>query len=180
MILKELSLKDSFIIEPEPFRDNRGEFSRIFCKEELKDIFDGNIAQINHSITDKKGTFRGFHYQKQPFGEIKIVKAIKGSIIDIIVDIREDSPTFLQHHSEILSSENRKMIFIPKGFAHGFQTLQDDTELIYFHSEFFNKSADSGLNYRDRNLNIKLPLSVSNISEKDNNFSFIDKKFKGY
>jgi dTDP-4-dehydrorhamnose 3,5-epimerase len=179
VILKELILKDSFVIEPEPFKDNRGEFSRIFCKDELKDIFDGEISQINHSITFKKGTFRGFHYQQPPYGEIKIVKAIKGSIIDIIIDLRKSSPTFLKSHSEILSSENKKMIFIPKGFAHGFQTLEDKTELIYFHSEFFNKSADRGLNYLDKKLNIKLPLEVSEISDKDKNQTFLTKEFKG-
>lgn len=171
--------KDLYIIEPNSFKDERGIFSRIFCEDELKDIFKFNIKQINHSVTNKKGTVRGLHFQYEPYSEIKMVKCIKGAILDIVVDIRGDSLTFLQHFSVELTKQNQKMIYIPKGFAHGFQTLKDNTELLYFHSSVYVPQNEGALNINDPTLNIKLPLEISSISNKDKTHKFIDKEFKG-
>lgn len=174
------TLEGAYIIDLEPFLDKRGVFVRTFCKEELKAIgFHSEIKQINQSITKKEGAFRGFHFQKQAFSEIKMVRCLKGSVLDIIIDIRKESPTFLQHFALNLSSENFKMIYIPKGFAHGFQTLSDDCELLYMHSEFYTPQSESGLNIHDPKLNIKLPLSITEISERDTNHPFITNNFKG-
>lgn len=172
-------LAGAYIIHSNAFEDERGSFSRIFCKEELAEIFEGDILQINHSVTFKKGSFRGFHFQYPPFCEEKIVKCIKGSIIDIIIDIRKDSKTFLKSHQEVLSSENNNMLFIPKGFAHGFQTLEEDTELLYFHSEQYNPKNEGALSFKDPNLMIHLPLEVSEISPKDLEHPFMDNNFVG-
>lgn len=174
------TLEGAYIIELEPYSDNRGFFVRSFCKEELKTIgFQSDIVQINQSVTNKKGAFRGFHFQKKPFSEIKIVRCLKGSVYDIIIDIRDNSPTFLQYFSVILTEDNYKMIYIPEGFAHGFQTLSNDCELLYLHSEFYTPESESGLNIHDPKLNIKLPLTISEISDRDNNHSYITNKFKG-
>ena len=122
LIFRETPLKESYIIEPVIFTDKRGFFSRNFCKNELSEIgFNKNIVQINHSKTLKKGMIRGLHYQLSPFAETKIVKCIRGKIFDVIVDLRKNSPTFLKWFSVELSEDNRKLIYIPEGFAHGFQ-----------------------------------------------------------
>lgn len=179
MKFNELYLKDSYVIEPEPFEDNRGKFSRVFCKDEFQPFFSKEFVQINHSITYKKGSVRGFHFQYPPYTEVKMVKCIKGAILDIIIDIREGSETFLQHHSEVLSADNMKMLYIPEGFAHGFQTLENNSELLYFHSEFYTPNYEGALNIKDEKLNIEFPLDIVEISEKDQNHPFIDDNFKG-
>ncbi|WP_418181128.1 dTDP-4-dehydrorhamnose 3,5-epimerase family protein [Aliarcobacter lanthieri] len=173
------NFKDLYLVEPNSFKDERGTFSRVFCEDELKDIFKFNIKQINHSITKEKGTFRGLHFQYEPNAEIKMVKCIKGAVIDIVVDIRENSPTFLQHFSVELTEQNQKMIYIPKGFAHGFQTLKNNTELLYFHSSIYTPSNEGALNIFDKKLNIVLPLDIINLSNKDKSNRFLTDKFKG-
>lgn len=177
--LTELPLAGAYIIEPNKHEDSRGSFSRVFCKEELSDIFNGTIAQINHSITSQKGSIRGLHFQYPPHTEIKIVKCIKGSVFDVIVDIRENSTTFLQAFGTVLSAENIKMMYIPKGFAHGFQTLEDDVELLYLHSELYAPEKEGALNVLDPALGISWPLPFSDLSEKDKNHPMIKKDFKG-
>jgi len=115
-------LKGAYVIEPEPFEDHRGKFSRIFCQEDLKQIGHcKEIVQINHSLTKQKGAIRGMHFQKPPKAEIKIVKCIRGSVFDVIIDLRKKFPTIFKWHGEILSSENMKMMYVPEGFAHRFQ-----------------------------------------------------------
>jgi dTDP-4-dehydrorhamnose 3,5-epimerase len=171
--------KNLYIIEPNSFKDERGAFSRIFCEDELKDIFQFNIKQINHSITKEKGTVRGLHFQYEPNAEIKMVKCIKGAILDVVVDIRKNSPTFLQYFSIELTEQNQKMIYIPKGFAHGFQTLEDNTELIYFHSSVYTQNNEGGINIYDSKLNIKFPLDIINISKRDENHQFLTNEFRG-
>jgi len=168
-----------YIIEPNSFKDERGAFSRIFCEDELKDIFKFNIKQINHSVTKEKGTVRGLHFQYEPHAEIKMVKCIKGSILDVVVDIRKDSPTFLQNFSIELTERNQKMIYIPKGFAHGFQTLEDDTELLYLHSSIYTPLNEGALNIYDPLLNIKWPLNIINLSKRDEKHQFLTSEFKG-
>ena len=169
-----------FIIEPNSHKDDRGTFSRVFCEDELKEILkEKNIKQINHSVTNKKGTVRGMHFQYAPDCEVKLVKCVKGKVFDVVVDIRKDSKTFLKVFSIELSSENKKMIFIPEGFAHGFQTLEDDTELLYFHSGIYMPNNEGALNIKDSQLNIKWPLDTINLSKRDEEHKYLGNNFKG-
>ena len=177
--IKNTNFEGLFIIEPNIFEDNRGSFSRIFCENELSSVLDFNIKQINHSVTSKSGTIRGLHFQYEPNSEIKMIKCVKGSVFDVVVDIRRNSETFLKVFSIELSEFNNKIIFIPKGFAHGFQALEDNTELIYLHSSLYKPSNEGALNPVDRILDITWPEDISNISEKDRNHPFITDKFKG-
>lgn len=172
-------IKDLYIIEPEPIQDNRGKFYRIFCEEELKEIgHTKKIVQLNQSFTKKKGAVRGMHFQNPPKAEIKIVKCINGSVFDVAIDLRKKSQTFLQWHSEILSFKNKKMLYVPEGFAHGFQALEDNVELIYFVTEFYSPKSEGGVRYNDPKINLKWPLEVSNLSDKDKNWPLIDSNFK--
>jgi dTDP-4-dehydrorhamnose 3,5-epimerase len=176
----ETILKGSYIIEPSMFSDDRGGFSRIFCKREFQEIgHTKEFVQFNHSYNTLKGTLRGMHYQVPPFKEIKLIRCVKGAVADVIIDIRTGSPTFLQHVTVELSEKNKRLIYIPEGFAHGFQTLEDDTELIYFHSEYYTPNADSGFNHADPAFGISWPLPLSRISEKDKNIPHITPQFKG-
>lgn len=173
-------LKDAYILEPNAFRDNRGMFARIFCKKEFEKIgLKTDFVQINHSLTKMKGSIRGMHFQFSPNAETKVVKCIKGSIFDAIIDLRKDSPTFLKWHGEILSAENMKAFYIPEGFAHGFQTLEDSCELIYLHSEFYTPEGEGTVRYNDPKINIKWPITTTEISEKDKNIPLIDEGFEG-
>lgn len=160
--------------------DARGEFSRVFCARDLKEAgFDEELAQINFSKTAEKGTVRGFHFQMPPHGEIKLVSCVRGAIFDVVVDVRAGSPTFLQHFSLELSAKNGKALLIPKGFAHGFQVLEGDAELLYCHSEFYEVSAERGLNIADPVLKIKWPLAIVNLSQKDMTQPMLTKLFEG-
>ncbi len=173
-------LKGAYIIDPASIKDDRGMFMRTYCKKEFSSIgFNGEWVQMNHSVSFKKGTIRGMHFQKYPFGEVKLVKCIKGSILDVIVDMRKDSSTYLKWIGHELTAENKRMLFIPEGFAHGFQALSDDTELIYHHSNFFNIEAEAGLLYNDPMLAIEWPLELTSISKRDLSHSLINKDFKG-
>lgn len=168
------------LIETKPICDDRGYFQRLFCSNELKEIgLSKNIVNINHSLTKQTGSIRGLHYQTQPFSEIKIVKCIKGSIYDVAVDIRKNSPTFLKYFATELTEKNNRMLYIPEGFAHGFQSLANDTEIIYFVTNYYSKEHESGLNPFDSNINIKWALECTNISEKDKNQKFINTNFIG-
>ena len=180
MVFEETEIKGCFIIKANPVEDERGWFGRFFCKNEIKPFFDNfEIVQINHSFNKKKGSFRGMHYQKPPFAEAKLIRCVAGSIVDFVLDIRKNSPTFLKWISVELSSANRKSIYLPKGMAHGFQTLTDNTELIYYHNVFYNKDSDSGIRYNDPLINIKLPLDITVISDKDIKYLLLDSNFKG-
>lgn len=138
-----------------------------------------NFVQINHSFNAKKGTFRGMHFQNQPNAEGKLIRCISGGVVDFVVDLRKGSVTFLRWIKVELNSKNRQMIFIPKGCAHGFQTLEDDTELVYHHTVSYRKESDSGVRFDDPLINIKLPLEISMISEKDKSHVLLDVNFKG-
>lgn len=169
-----------FVIEPLANIDDRGIFSRVFCTEELKNIFkEKSIKQINHSITAKKGTVRGMHFQYAPDCEVKMVTCLRGEVYDVVVDIREDSKTFLKIFSVELSAENKKIIFIPEGFAHAFQTLEDDSELLYLHSNIYTPDNEGGINCKDPSLNIEWPLEITDISKRDEEHKFLDDSFKG-
>lgn len=180
MIFTETILKGSYVIDLEPRGDSRGWFARTYCKNEFAAIgHDKEWVQLNHSFSSQKGTLRGMHYQLPPHAEIKMVRCIAGAIYDVIVDLRKDSDTFLKWFGVELSAENKKMIYIPEGFAHGFQTLTDNAELIYHHSEFYTPSAEAGLLYNDNAIGIEWPLPVAEISERDTKHPVIDQTFKG-
>ena len=180
MIFTETALKGSFIISLEPYSDERGWFARTFCKKEFEKIgHHKEWVQMNHSFTIHKGTVRGMHFQLPPFTEIKMVRCIAGAVLDVIVDIRKDSATFLQWFSVELSAANKQMIYIPEGFAHGFQTLESNSELIYHHTAFYQPGVEGGLFYNDPLLNIQWPLPIQNISARDTNHPLLDNNFKG-
>mgnify|MGYP000258138285 CR=1 FL=1 len=160
--------------------DHRGFLERLFCAEELIALgWHDPISQINLTRTLEKGTVRGLHFQYPPYTEMKLVTCIRGEAWDVAVDLRQGSPTFLKWHAEILSEENGKALLIPEGFAHGFQTLTDNVELIYCHSRAYTPNAEAGINPCDSKLSIKWPHSIQSISERDNAHTEIDEKFKG-
>jgi dTDP-4-dehydrorhamnose 3,5-epimerase len=168
MIFRETILKGAYIIEPERREDSRGFFARLWCRKEfLAEGLNGQLAQSNISYTKAKGTLRGMHYQAAPFGEIKLVRCTMGAIYDVIIDLRPESPTYLQWIAEELTAENRKILYVPKNFAHGFQSLVDDTEVFYQVSEFYVPDAERGVRYDDPIFKITWPLDVGLISDKD-------------
>ena len=180
MKIEQTPLQDAFIIEPEPFKDDRGLFARIFCQQELQHILHNkNIVQINHSLTRQKGALRGMHFQYPPKSEIKMVKCLRGSIFDVMIDLRRDSSTFLKWHGEVLSAENMKMMYISEGFAHGFQTMEENCELLYLHTEFYSQEHEGGVRYDDPKVGIKWPLDVTDISEKDKKHVLLKNGFQG-
>jgi dTDP-4-dehydrorhamnose 3,5-epimerase len=177
MIFVETKLKGAFVIEIEKRSDDRGFFARSFCKHEfeahgLKPI----IAQANVAVSHEKGTLRGMHFQVPPFAETKFVRCTRGAVLDVIIDLRPESPTYLQHVAVELSQENYRALYMPERFAHGYQTLEDDTELSYQASEFFAPGYDGGLFYSDRRLALQWPLPVTVISEKDRTWKTLDEQ----
>nr|WP_299242814.1 dTDP-4-dehydrorhamnose 3,5-epimerase [uncultured Halomonas sp.] len=175
MIFHETKLKDAWLIELEPRGDQRGFFARTMCKEEFARYgLLNDFVQQNTSFSAQKGTLRGLHYQMQPHGEAKLVRCLRGAIIDIIVDVRADSPTFLQHQQFELTDSNRSQLYVPPGFAHGFQTLGDDVEVSYLVSAAYSPQAERGLRYNDERLQIDWPLPVTVLSEKDEHWPLID------
>jgi dTDP-4-dehydrorhamnose 3,5-epimerase len=180
MKFSETSLSGSFIIDLEIKGDARGWFARTFCKKEFSAIgHEKDWVQMNHSFSSEKGTVRGMHFQQHPFSEIKMVRCIAGAVFDVIVDIRKDSPTFLKWIGVELSAVNKKMIYIPEGFAHGFQTLTTDCELIYHHSAFYEPAAERGLNVLDPEIKIEWPVEIKVLSDRDKSHPFINNQFKG-
>jgi dTDP-4-dehydrorhamnose 3,5-epimerase len=180
MIFTETPLKGAYLVKPEPYIDDRGLFARTFCKNEFAELnHKKEFVQFNHSRTLKKGTIRGMHYQFPPYTEIKLIRCIRGRVFDAIIDIRQGSATFLQHFAVELSELNMLSLYIPEGFAHGFQTLEDNTELIYHHTAYYVPGHEAGIRYNDPRIGIKWPLPVSEITEKDQTHLLIDKSFKG-
>ena len=169
-----------YIISPKKIEDERGVFARTYCKNDFLEIgFKKEFVQFNHSFNYLAGTVRGMHFQKPPFAETKLIRCAQGAVFDVAVDLRKDSATFLQWYGIELSAENLLSILIPEGFAHGFQTLQDHSSMIYHHTEFYTPGADSGIRFDDPALNIEWKLPVSSISEKDKSYPLTDKNFKG-
>lgn len=164
----DTNIEGVYIIELDPHQDERGVFSRIYCKKELREIgVDKDFVQANYSHTLKKGTIRGLHFQSSPAEEAKIIKCLNGKVFDVAVDLRKKSPTYLNWVSVELSKENMKMIYIPEGCAHGFQTLEDNCEMLYFHSEYYKPEYERTINYKDEQINIDWPLDITEISDKD-------------
>ena len=180
MIFNPTKLAGAFTIDVQPFQDSRGFFTRIFCEKEFAEHnLVKHFVQANHSGTHGKGVIRGMHFQHAPFSEVKLVKCVQGSIFDVIVDVRAGSPTFLQWFGAELSAENKRMMYVPAGFAHGFQSLSDYSEITYMVSAFYNKESERGVKYNDTKVNIEWPLPVSLVSDKDNNIPLIDSTFTG-
>ena len=177
MIFTETPLKGAYIIEPERIEDERGFFARSWCVEEFKEHgLNPNLVQCNISFNKKKGTLRGMHYQAAPHEEAKLVRCTKGALYDTIIDLRGDSPTFKHWFGVELTAENRKALYIPEGFAHGFQTLEYDTEVLYQMSEFYHPECARGVRYDDPALKVTWPVEVVTISEKDARYPDFDKE----
>jgi dTDP-4-dehydrorhamnose 3,5-epimerase len=180
MLFNPLILHGAFTIDVQPFQDNRGFFTRTFCEKEFAaHNLVQHFVQANHSGTLGKGVIRGMHFQHMPYSEVKLVKCVQGAIFDVIVDVRKGSPTFLQWYGAELTAENKRMMYVPAGFAHGFQSLTDYSEITYMVSNFYNKESEGGVKYDDPKVNIQWPLPVSLVSEKDMNIPLVDANFEG-
>ena len=180
LIINKTPIKNLKIIDHQLRTDERGFFSRLFCQKTISHLINEKIiCQINRSFTLKKGTVRGLHYQKLPYSETKIVSCIKGKVWDVAVDLRKGSSTFLNYHAEVLSADNHKSYLIPEGFAHGFQTLTSDCEMLYFHTEYYNKDFEEAINALDKKIAIKWPLSITEQSERDSSHPMLIDDFQG-
>ena len=179
--ITELPIKGLKLIERQSIGDNRGHLARLFCADELRSAgWNKAISQVNYTYTAKKGTLRGMHYQHKPFAEMKLVSCIRGEVFDVAIDLREESDTFLKVYSEFLSPDSGKALLIPEGFAHGFQALTDDVEMVYCHSMAYTPKAEAGLRATDKVLNIKWPIPITEISQRDKSHPLIQKNTKGF
>ncbi|MGB2831457.1 MAG: dTDP-4-dehydrorhamnose 3,5-epimerase [Methylotenera sp.] len=168
------------VVQRKPIEDTRGFLSRFYCAEEFKSFgLNKPISQINHTLTRQKGAVRGLHYQQKPYAEIKLVSCLKGKIFDVAVDLRKSSPTFLHWHGEVLSENNHRSLLIPEGFAHGFQTLTEDCELVYLHTAPYVKEAEAALNINDPKIGITWTLDITELSERDRSHPMIKNDFEG-
>ena len=175
MIFTETKLEGAFVVDIERHEDSRGFFARAFCQKELEAHgLNPVIAQANVAYNHLKGTMRGMHFQFPPAAETKFVRCTRGAILDIIVDLRPESPTFLQHVAVELTEDNHRGLYVPERFAHGYQVLTDKTETSYQVGEFYAPGAESGLRYNEIRLGLKWPLPVSVISDKDQQWQPLD------
>jgi dTDP-4-dehydrorhamnose 3,5-epimerase len=178
--IQETPLRNLKVITRKRLGDHRGYLERMFCLNDFGSMLDGrHIVQINHTFTHAKGTVRGMHFQYPPHAEIKFVSCIRGTVFDVAVDLRKDSPTYLRWHAQLLSEENVVTYAIPEGFAHGFQTLTDDCEMLYLHTTAYAPEAESGLNPLDPTLAVEWPLAITEISARDKAHSSINAGFGG-
>ena len=160
--------------------DHRGSLSRLFCADLLQQLFKSReIVQVNHTITHAAGTARGFHFQSGTSAESKLVICIKGKVLDVAIDLRRTSRTLCASYASELSAENMNALFIPRGFAHGFQALEDNTELLYLHDNFYSPEKEAGINVFDPKISIQWPVTPHNLSERDTNFPYLSEEFKG-
>lgn len=168
MQFEETPLKGCYVIQTTPFIDHRGAFARFFCERELAPVIgDRKIVNVNFSRTVKKGSIRGMHFQRAPDAEMKFIRCIKGSVFDVAVDLRKESPTYLHWYGVELSAKNMNMFAVSEGFAHGFQALEDDVEIMYLVTAFYSPLCEGGLNHSDPQVGIHWPLPVTDVSEKD-------------
>jgi dTDP-4-dehydrorhamnose 3,5-epimerase len=168
VIFTETKLKGAFIIDPERHADSRGYFARTFCQREFQEHgLNPLVVQASVAFNWKKGTLRGMHFQFPPAAETKLVQVTRGAILDVIVDLRPESPTYLQHVAVELTQDNRRALYVPARFAHGYQVLKDETEASYQMSEFYAPHAEGGVRYSDPHLSIAWPLAITEISAKD-------------
>ena len=171
MIFKETNLKGAYLIELDKLQDERGFFARSYCQREFEEHgLNPRVVQCNVSYNVKKGTMRGMHYQVPPYEEAKLVRCTKGAIYDVIIDLRPDSKTYMKHYGVQLDSENRSMLFVPEGFAHGFLTLEDNTEVFYQMSEFYAPDSARGFRWNDPAFDIEWPIEIKVISERDRTY----------
>jgi dTDP-4-dehydrorhamnose 3,5-epimerase len=171
VIFIETKLKGVFIIEPEAFEDDRGFFARIWCQQEFATHrLNPRLVQCNISFNRKRGTLRGMHYQAAPHEEAKLVRCTMGGIYDVIIDLRANSPTFKQHIAVVLTAQNYIMLYVPEGFAHGFQTLEDNTEVLYQMSAFYAPASARGVRWNDPAFGIQWPPAERIISERDRTY----------
>ncbi|UXZ53176.1 dTDP-4-dehydrorhamnose 3,5-epimerase [Halomonas sp. 7T] len=177
MLFHQTNLKDARLIELEPRGDERGFFARTMCRVEFeRQGLLSDFVQQNTSFSAQRGTLRGLHYQRQPHAEAKLVRCLKGAIVDVIVDIRKDSETYLQHQLFELTDTNRLQLYVPPGFAHSFQTLTDDVEVSYLVSAAYHPEAERGLRYNDERLAIEWPIPPTVVSEKDASWPLISER----
>jgi dTDP-4-dehydrorhamnose 3,5-epimerase len=180
MKIVALPLAGAAIVETTPLRDSRGAFARFYCDRELESIIGHRrIVQINHSRTHTVGAVRGLHFQNPPHAEMKLIRCLKGRVWDVAVDLRAGSPTFLQWHAEELSADNARMVVIPEGCAHGFQVLEEDSELLYLHTAIYTPSAEGGVSPSEPRLSIPWPLPVSDLSERDRSHHLLAEDYAG-
>ncbi|MHB0866217.1 MAG: dTDP-4-dehydrorhamnose 3,5-epimerase [Thermoleophilia bacterium] len=168
------------LVQRKAIEDHRGFLSRFYCADEFRAAgITKPIAQINHTLTRKKGAVRGLHFQHPPHAEAKLVSCLKGEIFDVAVDLCRVSPTFLHWYGVVLSARNQQSLLIPEGFAHGFQTLEEDCELVYLHTGAYHPESEGALNVADPKLDIAWPLTITEISERDRNHKLIEQSFQG-
>jgi dTDP-4-dehydrorhamnose 3,5-epimerase len=175
VIFTETNLKGSFLVDPERREDERGFFARLFCQKEFAQLgLESGVAQANAAVNIKRGTLRGMHFQYPPAIEAKLVRCMHGAILDVVVDLRPESETYLEHVAVELSSDNQRALYVPGRFAHGYQTLEDGTAILYHASAFYAPNAENGLRHDDPRLAIEWPLPVAAISGKDRGFSLLE------
>lgn len=180
LVIEQTPIDSLNVIQRQPIRDGRGYLERMFCSNELKSIIgQRSIVQINHTLTAKAGTIRGMHFQHPPFTEMKLVSCLRGEVFDVAVDLRKGSQTFLQWHAELITEANHKTFVISEGFAHGFQTLTDDCELLYLHTAAYAPDAEAGLNAVDPRLGIAWPMPIAERSARDLQHAMLSSKFAG-
>lgn len=183
MNIEQTNFEGLYVIEPKVIEDKRGWFMRTYDENIFYNSlpnFKSNWVQMNHSFNKEKFTWRGFHFQVPPHQETKVIRCVSGAIKDYVIDIRKNSSTFLQVYSIDLTATNKKMLFIPKGFAHGFMTLKENSEVLYLHDEFYKPNYEGGIRYNDERLNFKIKNEIAHISERDLRHKLLTKEFKGY
>lgn len=180
MHMRPTSIPGLVVIDTTSHTDDRGIFARLYCEHELISIVGPRrIVQVNHSRTTTIGAVRGLHYQHPPHAELKLIRCLKGRVWDVAVDLRLDSPTFLRWHAEELTPTNTRTMVIPEGFAHGFQVLEPESELLYLHTAFYKPYAEGGLRHDDPFLKIHWPLAVTDLSPRDATHPLISSDFFG-
>lgn len=178
LILHETPIAGLMLVETRPVGDARGNFSRLFCARELEPLhLPGPIAQANLSRTAEPGTVRGMHFQRPPKAEAKLIRCLRGRVLDVAVDLRKGSPTYLKWHAVELAPGNNLAFYLPRGFAHGFQTLEPDCEMLYLHTEFYSPEHEGGLRHDDPALGIAWPLPVVGLSGRDAAHPLLDTDF---
>lgn len=180
MKILETDIAGVCIVESTAFQDARGAFARLFCARELQSILGERVvAQINHSTTRRIGAVRGLHYQHRPQAEMKIIRCLRGRVFDVAVDLRRDSPTFLKWTSLELTPDSHFAFVIPEGCAHGFQVLQEDSELLYLHTSFYAPDAEGAVRFDDPRIGVSWPIDPTDLSARDSSHAYLEKNYKG-
>lgn len=180
LTIRQTPIQGVSVIETIAVKDHRGSFARLFCADDLVTVLgERRIVQINHSQTREVGAVRGMHFQHSPHAEMKMVRCLRGRVFDVALDLRKNSPTFLQWHAEELDPYTTRMLVIPEGCAHGFQVLQEESEMLYLHTQFYQPESEAGLRPTDPALDIKWPLPLKDLSDKDNSHPLILSTYTG-